>query len=29
MNTPRIQKVVDNMHAHGLSQILVSAPASV
>lgn len=29
MNTQRIQKVIDNMHAHGLSQILVSAPASV
>ena len=29
MNTARIQKVIDNMHAHGLSQILVSAPASV
>ena len=29
MNIPRIQKVVDNMHAHGLKQILVTAPASV
>lgn len=29
MNIPRINKVIENMHAHGLSQILVSAPASV
>ena len=29
MNIPRIQKVIDNMHAHGLSQILVTSPANV
>ena len=29
MNTARIQKVIDNMHAHGLSQLLVTSPANV
>ena len=29
MNTARINKVIENMHAHGLSQILVTSPANV
>jgi len=29
MNTARIQKVIENMHACGLSQILVTSPANV
>ena len=29
MNTNRINKVIENMHAHGLGQILVTSPANV
>ena len=29
MNTSRINRVIENMHAHGLSQILVTTPASI
>ena len=29
MNTARINRVIENMHAHGLSQLIVTSPANV
>ena len=29
MNTKRIEKVIQNMHAHGLNQLIVTSPANV
>ena len=29
MNTKRIDKVIENMHAHGLNQLIVTSPANV
>ena len=29
MNTQRIEKVIRNMHAHGLNQLIVTSPANV